>query len=196
MRVAEMTYFVQAAVATSNSFATLIQRIRAGDQDAVCELVAEYEPHVRRFIRRRLNQRLRSKFDSADFAQVVWGSLFREPHRFHKLSSPTDFIRLLAGMVSNKVMHETRRRLDTEKFDLQRESPLEDGDVLPSREPTPSAVAIVKERWSKMLAGQSDQVRSIVNLRIQGHTFLDIAHQLDIEEWTARRAIDRLAPAS
>jgi hypothetical protein len=47
--------------------AALMERIQEGSQDAVRELLDQYGSHLVRVIRRRLSQRLRSQFDSADF---------------------------------------------------------------------------------------------------------------------------------
>ena len=48
-------------------FTSLIQRVRAGDEQAVQELVRDYEPFIRRSIRIRLRDpRLRRVFDSTD----------------------------------------------------------------------------------------------------------------------------------
>src|SRR5438045_9603650 len=54
-----------------------LARIRAGDEAAARELLARYEAEVRLVVRRQLPRLLRSRFDSLDFLQSVWGSFFR-----------------------------------------------------------------------------------------------------------------------
>src|SRR5262249_7566398 len=62
-----------------------ITRIRAGDEEAARELLQRYEAKVRLVVRRQLPKLLRSRFDSLDFLQSVWGSFF---HRVR--TGPTD----------------------------------------------------------------------------------------------------------
>src|SRR6516165_2079219 len=63
-----------------------LDRIRAGDELAARELLARYEAQVRLVVRRQLPRLLRSRFDSLDFLQSVWGSFF---HRVR--TTPTEF---------------------------------------------------------------------------------------------------------
>ena len=57
-------------------FRELIALVRAGDQAASEALVHEYGSHIMRAVRRRMKRRMRDRFDSQDFAQAVWASVF------------------------------------------------------------------------------------------------------------------------
>src|SRR4051794_41840261 len=57
--------------------AGFLSRIQAGDEAAARELLSRYEAEVRLVVRRQLPRLLRSRFDSLDFLQSVWGSFFR-----------------------------------------------------------------------------------------------------------------------
>ena len=180
-----------------SEFAELMERVHDGSQDAAWQLLEKYGPHVKRYVRRSLNQEMRSKFDSLDFAQVVWASFFREPDRFRRLESPTELLAYLATLARNKVIGETRRRMKSIKNDLNREigfGELEESLEVrcPNADPTPSAVAIARERWHQLVDNQPETVRRIVELRFMGATFPEIAEQLNIHERTARKAIERL----
>src|SRR5215218_621879 len=82
-----------------------LDRIRAGDEDAARELLARYEPQVRLVVRRQLPRLLRSRFDSLDFLQSVWGSFFRRVR-----TGPAEFedsrhlVAFLARAANNKVI--------------------------------------------------------------------------------------------
>ena len=54
-----------------------LKRIQAGDEGAARELLQRFEAEVRLVVRRQLPRLLRSRFDSLDFLQSVWGSFFR-----------------------------------------------------------------------------------------------------------------------
>ena len=180
-----------------SEFAELMERVHDGSQDAAWQLLEKYGPHVKRYVRRSLNQEMRSKFDSLDFAQVVWASFFREPHRFRQLDSPAALLAYLASLARNKVVNEVRRRMMSDKNDLNREIGFceleEDMNVrCPNADPSPSSVAIARERWHQLVDNQPESVRRIVELRFMGATFPEIAEQLNIDERTARRAIEQL----
>jgi RNA polymerase sigma-70 factor (ECF subfamily) len=183
-------------ITTARSFRELMEEVRSGSQDAAWELVDLYGPHVQRFVRRALHRQLRSKFDSIDFVQIVWASVFREPEKLRNIQQSEELIALLAGIARHKVLNEVRRRLQSLKYNIGRERPMgfreeEDGE-LHLRNPTPSAVAIAKERWDLMIAKENPMVQSVVTLRLQGVTFVEIANRLQIHERTARKVIERL----
>jgi RNA polymerase sigma-70 factor (ECF subfamily) len=143
-----------------------------------------------------MDHSLRSKFDSLDFVQIMWASLFREPAKLRSFESPQDLISFLVTIARNKVVNELRRRTQYAKYNVSREmhSTAENntGGELRQAAPTPSAVAIAKERWDHMLSNQNATVQSVVTLRLCGESFVDIAHKLQINERTARKAIARL----
>ena len=56
------------------SFAFLMEQLRLGDQDAAWTIIEIYGPHIKRVVRRDMHDKLRSKYDSADFVQAVWAS--------------------------------------------------------------------------------------------------------------------------
>lgn len=180
----------------ARSFRGLLEEVRSGSHDAAWELVDTYGPHVHRFVRRHMHQGLRSKFDSLDFVQIMWASLFREPEKLGSFQRPEDLISFLVTIAKNKVIDELRKRTRTARYDVGRERSLEGkdnpGGELRPPVPTPSAVAIAKERWDHLLSSQNTTTQSVVTLRLSGETFGEIAHKLQINERTARKAIARL----
>lgn len=180
----------------TKSFRGLLEEVRSGSQDAAWELVDTYGPHVHRYVRRFMHCSLRSKFDSLDFVQVMWASLFREPGKLTSFDQPEELIAYLVTLAKNKVINELRRRTVTARYDVGRERQFAsaDGPGVDVRQqpPTPSAVAIAKERWVHLLSNQNGTVQSVVTMRLRGETFAEIAEKLQIHERTARKAIARL----
>src|SRR5271165_6032471 len=88
----------------------LLARIKNGDEEAARELLNRYESKVRLVVRRQLPRLLRSRFDSTDFLQSVWGSFF---HRIqtepNDLNEEENLIAFLAWAARNKVIDEDRR---------------------------------------------------------------------------------------
>jgi RNA polymerase sigma factor (sigma-70 family) len=144
---------------------------------------------------------MRSKFDSQDFVQMVWASVFRNPHEICSLEGPSDLIRYLAALGRRKVIAEYRRRIQRNtKYNLTREQSLDDSELaehpVDKGEVTPSELAIAREQWEAFLSKQPVRDRSIVQMRIRGATFLEISQQLGINERTARKVISRLTQSS
>ena len=180
----------------ATEFASLMRRLRDGSEEAAWELVEHYGNSVQRVIRRSLNEQMRSKFDSIDFVQAVWFSLFKERERFNSFQSPAQLTAFLMGMAKNKLAHEHRRRLQTKKHDLRREQAInseEESHYPGSNSPRPSQIAQARELWNSIIAGESEQNQGIVKLRLAGMTYEEIGSTLGIHERTARRVIDRLS---
>ncbi|WP_425616811.1 RNA polymerase sigma factor [Anatilimnocola sp. NA78] len=181
---------------TAKEFAALLQKVQAGSQEAAWQIVQLYGADVHRIVRRTLNRRLRSKFDSMDFVQIVWASFFRTPHKLQDMQSPDQVLAYLVTVAKFKVISEVRRRLQSDKYNVNREAIQADQHqtlgTLVSNAPTASAIAIAKEKWQQILAGEPEQVKQIVELRMKGVTFTAIAAELKIHERTARKTVQRL----
>jgi len=175
-----------------------LDRIRAGDDEAARELLARYEAEVRLVVRRQLPRLMRSRFDSLDFMQSVWGSFFR---RMRGDDGPGDFsdsrhlVAFLARAAKNKVIDEYRRA-GSQKQDMRREEPLwTDGDRprdLEGHDDSPSEVVQAQEALDRLRALMPEDRREIVELKAQGLSSRDIAERLGISERTVQRVIEDL----
>jgi RNA polymerase sigma factor (sigma-70 family) len=177
-------------------FRTLLQRVREGSEDAAWELIGVYGPHIFRAVRRKLNSRMRPKFDSADFVQAVWASFFTSRSQIVCFNQPEELIAFLSTMAHNKVISELRRRMVYQNHNITREEPLHDS-ALPApqfpvgHQPTPSQVAVARERWKKMVAGQPQHYREILSLRYMGETYEQIAEKVGLHERTVRKVVEQ-----
>lgn len=177
------------------TFEGLLEQARQGSDEAAWDLVELYGPHILRTVRRTISQEIRGKFDSEDFAQAVWASFFAASQQFNGVTEPKQLVGLLTKMARNKVIDEVRRRMQTQKYSVQRErviSEMDEGNSLESREPSPSQFAIARERWVQMLQSQPERDRQIIRLRLMGKTNHSIAEALKISERTVRRVLDRM----
>jgi RNA polymerase sigma factor (sigma-70 family) len=179
------------------NFARLMARVSTGSRAAASELVERYGAHVLRIVRRRLNQRLRSKFDSSDFVQAVWASLFALPLDRFNFERSDDLVGFLIRLANNKVVEVVRQRLMTQKYDVNRERSLDDvrgreAATLYARQPTPAEIAIAREEWERLLAGQPACYQQIlVGLR-DGETQHEVAQKVGVSERTVRRVVRKL----
>lgn len=181
-----------------STFADLIGRAKAGDEQAVNALLSDFEDDVRLAVRRQLPRLLRTQFDSMDFVQLVWASVFAgdgvDPSRFENRQHLRAY---LTGVAWNKVHEEYRRRTRTRKYDLRREEPLyvrrgdrDEPREVPSLDPTPSQNLQEQDRMDQITAGRSDWEADALRLRREGLTLEEIAARVGVCERSVRRLLD------
>jgi RNA polymerase sigma-70 factor (ECF subfamily) len=180
----------------TDDFEALMEGIRCGSEQAAWELVERYGPELRRAVRRALSARLRPKFDSLDFVQLVWCSFFRNSERVVRFSHPEDLVAFLTQLATNKVIDETRRRLVLDQRNVNRERPLRDvpEDHPSFTDPAPAAIDVViaHERWEEIVSEQPDKYRRIIELRLLGMSNYEIGKRLQIAHTTVDRFLERL----
>jgi RNA polymerase sigma factor (sigma-70 family) len=174
----------------------LLARIRDGDEEAARELLERYESKVRMVVRRQLPRLLRSRFDSLDFLQSVWGSFF---HRVR--TTPTEFddgrhlVAFLARAAKNKVIDEYRRA-GSQKGDMRREEPLwTEGDRpkdVAAQIETASQVAEAREAFGKLRDLVPEERRALLELKAAGLSSREIGERLGISERTVQRVLEDL----
>ncbi len=179
-------------------FQRLMSEIKAGSEEAVTELLGKYGHHILRVIRRRMNQQLRSQFDSQDYVQAVWASFFAHREKISRFGSPEELLAFLQQVANNKVIDDVRR-FYTKKKNIRRNRSIEStvaktGDMPQDDSPTASEVAVANEQLTRFLQGQPERNRQIIELRIAGETYTEIARKLNLNERTARRVVASLSP--
>ena len=180
----------------ADDIVTFLDKVRSGDEQAARDLLTRYEAEVRLVVRRQLPRLLRSRFDSLDFLQSVWGSFFRRVR-----SGPSEFedsrhlVAFLARAAKNKVIDEYRRAA-SRKQDMHREEPLRGEGGRPKdvagRNDTPSEVAQAHEVFGMLQSLVPEDRRSILSLKADGLSCRDIGEQLGISERTVQRVLEDL----
>ena len=177
-------------------FQDLLRRMREGSEEAAWELVDQYADPLRRAVRRRWTR-------DCGPSSTRW-TLFRSlevllpsPRPDRPIQEPGELGAYLATIARNKVGMESRRRLLTQKYNVNRERPLDAENARGAPDiddpgPAPIEVAIARERWDGLLRSQPAHYRRIIELKLQGHTCREIAHSLHLAECTVRRFLNRL----
>lgn len=182
----------------SNEFLQLIAEVQGGDEDAARRLFERYGPYLVRAIRRRLQERLRSQFDSIDFAQDVWASFFAGSLDKYHLTTPSQLVALLTTMARNKVAALQRQRTARQKYNVCQERSLDDqlnrGEKFAAAEQTPSQNVMDKEAWDTLLATQPPVYRRILLLLRDGMPHETIARELGVSLRTVQRVLSKLNP--
>ena len=179
-----------------DDFRSLIRRVRDGSEEAAWALVRQYGDAIRKAVRRALHVRLRKRFDSLDFVQIVWKSFFSAADNLDRFDRPEDLVKFLTIVARNKVNFEARR-LTAERNDLRRELLSDDADLqemgeLVDPQPAPMEVAIAREQWERMLQGQPAHYRQLMQMRMQGHTYEEIGAAFHLDKGAVCRLLHRL----
>lgn len=186
-------------VKSEKAFQALMKRVLSGSDEAAKQLFRDYEPALLHAIRRRLSQRVRSKFDSIDFAQDVWASFFAELPEKHGFKTTEQLVRYLTRVAEHKVVDALRRRIHTRKHEQDREESLDDSARFDKRsllddQPTPSQVVMTQEAWLEFLRRQPLVYRRVFILLRQGKTQSAIAAELGLSRKTVYRVIHQADP--
>jgi RNA polymerase sigma factor (sigma-70 family) len=172
-----------------------LARIRDGDEDAARELLLRYEAKVRLVVRRQLPRLLRSRFDSQDFVQSIWGSFFRRiKSSATELDGIENLIGFLARAARNKVIDEYRRA-SSAKQDVRREESMWEGiepRELVDGSDAPFEVAEASEAFGRLRELLPEGRRAVLDLKAEGLTTVEIATRLGMGERTVRRVIEDL----
>src|SRR4051812_31567551 len=173
-----------------------LRRIHDGDEDAARDLLLKYEAEVRLVVRRQLPRLLRSRFDSLDFLQSVWGSFFRRVR-----GEPTEFedsrhlVAFLARAAKNKVIDEYRRAA-SRKADMHREEPLwVEGDRprdLAAGGDTASQLAEAREAFDRLQDLLPADRRAVLELKAEGLSSREVGDRLGVSERTVQRVLEDL----
>ena len=181
-------------------FRLLMARVRAGCPDAAREVYKRYGGHIRRVVRRRMHDGLRPQHDSIDFMQDVWVSFFTTPWEKYTFDTPEELVSFLSEVAYLKVAQAFRRRFQTKKHNVQIQEPLEGqvGDDKPAsdppaRGPSPSQVAIANEYWERLIQGQPEPFRLMLELLRLGHTYKEVAERTGLHPKMIQRVLYKMA---
>jgi RNA polymerase sigma-70 factor (ECF subfamily) len=181
------------------TFRDLIQRVRAGDEQAGAELVQRYEPAIRVAVRVRLTSpQLRRLFDSMDVCQSVLGDFF---HRVQagqfELDRPDQLLKLLSAMARNKLTNLALKQRAARR-DYRRLLPgLLDDSVIADASPSPSRIVAERELVTEVSSRLSPQEKRLVEERLSGRPWAELALETgespDALRMRLTRAFERVA---
>lgn len=180
----------------SQDIGLFLGRIREGDQEAARDLLLRYEQEVRLVVRRQLPRLLRSRFDSLDFLQSVWGSFFRRVRDGGaEFEDSRHLVAFLVRAAKNKVIDEYRKAA-SQKQNMHREEPLwTDRDrprELESGDDTASQIAEAHEVLGQLRALVPAERGKMLELKAQGLSSREIGERLGVSERTVQRVFEEL----
>lgn len=179
-----------------SEFALLLERAREGDQEALAELAAKYEPEVRIVARVLLGAALRPYVDSMDLVQSVHRSLLiglRQAR--YDLASPAQLVALAVTVVRRKVARKWRQNRRQERLHNPQDSDVNFADVLTglaSSEPDPAHHARINDAVRALWNQLAPLDRRVIELRMEGHSTAEAARLLNEDSDRLRVRLNRL----
>jgi RNA polymerase sigma factor (sigma-70 family) len=174
----------------------LLNDVRAGDDDALTQLLQQYEPRLRTAARVLLGPWLRPHLDSLDLVQSVHRELLPGLRQGkYELSSPQQLLGLALTVIRRKVARSWRR--------LQREQSLGNGpgdadeqgeSLLASRDPQadPAVNALINDAIQRVLRDLGPEDRLLIERRLAGYSTVEIARELKTDPHLLRARLSRL----
>lgn len=196
---------------SGDCLATLLTRLRLGDESAASEILNRYEAQVRLVVRRCLPRILRSRFDSQDIMQSVWRSFFQrlrgeEPENCMKpepgeddtnleFNDSSQLFAFLSRMARNKVIDQYRRET-SQKADIHRLQTIHNvqGSEVDPEDVAESPAQLVEaadelSHWRSLVPQERQQ---LLDLKADGHSSKEIGDRLGISERTVQRVLEDL----
>jgi RNA polymerase sigma-70 factor (ECF subfamily) len=182
---------------TDATVAELLTRWQHGDEHAAAELFRRYAGRLIGLARSRLPDNLAQRFDPEDVVQSAYRSFFARARdgRF-EVQPGNDLWQLLVAITLHKLQHQVRWNT-AEKRAVFREERIEDAAATASpplltQEPSPiEAVALVDE-VEQVMSRLDPLPRRVLELRLQGFDYEEIAAEVDRSECTVRRVLRQL----
>ena len=152
---------------------SLIERARAGDQEAWQELFDDCYPKIVRVIRRRISRPLRTLYDSTDIANEVMQSLAAKFDQvdFSSISGLRAYlIHAAECKVVDGYRHCHARKRDVSRTQASFRDDNLDRFEVPDSGPTPSQIAVASESEANLLRERNSDERSVIEMKVRGYS--------------------------
>ncbi len=167
-----------------------LQSVTARQEGYEWQAVEQFSNRLLKLAKSRLPEFMHAKVDAEDVVQSVFKSFFQrnEAGQF-SFDETQDLWRLLAAITYRKVQRAMRFHLQQQR-DVRREQP---GTVealsAEHVSPTASSLFVMAESLESILAKLPPTHRSVLQLRMDGHSITDIAQQLNLSTRTVDRGL-------
>src|SRR5262245_28835758 len=175
----------------------LIERCRAGDQDAARVLFDSFVERLLPLARRRISQRLASRVDAEDIVQSVFRTFFaRLKEDQFEIENHDDLFRLLVRITVHKTLrqiahHRAAKRNPGQEMG-QSDSAHEQLLQLLTSEPTPEATVSFLDQLEHFMQQMPEADRRILELRMEGFSTDEIAQKTGSYDRKIRRVLERI----
>ncbi len=175
----------------------LANRYQAGDDDAAKKLFDRYCEQLMRLAKRRIGQRLVSRFDPEDVIQSAFRTFFVHlKDGDFSFEQEDDLFKLLVRLTVRKTLRRIQYHLAGKRNpNVEVAGGGGDGDPfdrVAGHEPTPDVAVAMVDELEDFMKRLKPFERSVLELKIQGYTSAEIAEKLNTYDRKVRRVIERV----
>lgn len=181
---------------TPNEGRSLLDRVRAGDEDAARELHDRYVHRLLHLARVRISQRLAQRVDPEDVVQSVFRSFFHRVQHGDVQLPDDDVGKFLVGVTVRKTLrkiafHRAAKR--NPAHEAVGQDAIDHGllECL-DEEPSPEATVAFLDELEHFFRRLTPEDRQILELRMQGYTNEEIAERLGTYDRRIRRVMEHV----
>ncbi len=175
----------------------LVKNYQAGSESAAFDLFDKYCERLMKLAKRRISQRMASRFDPEDVVQSAFRTFFtRVRNDEFVFANEDDTFKLLVRITVRK----TLRRIEYHSAD-KRNPEAEAGkptdgseqfSYIAGQEPTPEMEVALIDELENFLKQFKPMEREVLELKVQGYTNVEIAEKMNTYDRKIRRVIDRV----
>lgn len=181
-----------------DSFADFVARIQSGDESAETELVRRFSNRLLSLASQNLDDRIRNLVDPEDAVLSAFRSFFAantqgkfELRNWNSLWGLISLITIRKCIRYNSQGRAEVRKVGRNPGHGETESEESYLTEAVDRAPTPSEVLMLTETLEQLLGEEDERTRSILALRLQGYSQMEICELVACSERTVRRALHR-----
>jgi RNA polymerase sigma-70 factor (ECF subfamily) len=183
-------------LSTPKSFTALMNRLRAGDDEAAARVFGRFAKRLVGLARSQLDAGTRGHVDPEDIVQSVYRSFFTRYERGEFELTDWDGLWGMLTVITVRKCLNRAAYFRTARRDVRRQVPLAEGDHSPlqllTREPTPDEAALLMEIVQELMADLDGRERTMLSLSLQGYTVKEISPQVERSERTVQRLLERV----
>jgi RNA polymerase sigma-70 factor (ECF subfamily) len=180
-------------MATDDSLGVVLDRWRAGNQDAAADIYRRYEAQLVRDAGRKMSPKLHARFDPDDVMLSVMRTVMVRIRRgeYPSVSTSSQFGRLVNKILDNKVRKQAEFHR-AKKRDVQAEMALE-LEWLPEQGTwTPEDMAILASELDRIRSRLKPSFVETLDLLLQGYSHPEIAEKLNLTRQAVRYRSERI----
>lgn len=180
----------------SDEFERILRQIRCGNEDAISQLVEQYQEDIHIIARAQLGPLMRPYMDSLDLVQSVHHSLIAglRTNRY-EFSSPDRLVAFAAVVMRRKVARHWRKLRRQQRESGIRTSDDELPDLVATlsvEQQDPAEIASFRDQIAYVVGRLEGVDRELVTLRLEGYSTVAAARHLGLDADVARVRLSRL----
>jgi RNA polymerase sigma-70 factor (ECF subfamily) len=172
----------------------LLARARAGDREALGDLLEKNRDYLRNLADRLLDDRVGKRIDASDLVQQTCLSVHKQIGEFVGQDA-AQFAAWLRQIHERNIHNAVRDQLHTEKRAIGREERLADGDAHAIRQTTPSQHVVRREESVRLTAAIAqlveDEREALHRRYLEGQSVAEIAAAMDLSKDALARLFKR-----